>query len=55
MITPKKRGDAILETMHAARNYRDNTAAGEYSPFDEAHAVIERLTDKGYIKFEEPK
>lgn len=49
MINPKTRGDAILATMQAARAYRDGTAAADYSQFDEAHAVIERLQADGYL------
>ncbi|MFI8660739.1 hypothetical protein ACIGKR_12175 [Rhodococcus qingshengii] len=49
VINPKTRGDAILATMQAARAYRDGTAAVDYSQFDEAHAVIERLQADGYL------
>lgn len=45
----KRRGDAILTTMQAARAYRDTTAPPDMHPFDEAHHIVGRLVDGGYI------
>jgi hypothetical protein len=48
-IEPKRRGDAILATMQAQRAYAQSSPAPTRSGFDEAHAIVERLVQDGFI------
>ncbi len=45
----RRRGDAILAAMQAARAYRVQTRTRCHSEFDEAHAVIDRLIADGFL------
>lgn len=50
--TPKTRGDAILAVIQATRGYHHEARKQMVptTPFDEAHAVIERLQADGYLR-----
>ncbi|SLG40178.1 Uncharacterised protein [Mycobacteroides abscessus subsp. abscessus] len=53
-IAARRRGDAILAAMQAKRAYLAASDSEERSEFDEAHAVIERLTAAGFVTFDAP-